>query len=67
MFLPSHLHTGSGSNQKLPAPTGSCSAALQCYITENLVVVKNGADKLIIVVVLDVVVQGNPAINPRKK
>ena len=28
MFLPSHLHTGSGSDQKVPAPTGSGSATL---------------------------------------
>ena len=25
MFLPSHLHTGSGSDQKVPAPTSSGS------------------------------------------
>ena len=25
MFLPSHLHTGSGSDQKVPAPTGSAT------------------------------------------
>ena len=28
MFLPSHLYTGSGSDQKVPAPTGSGSATL---------------------------------------
>ena len=28
MFLPSTLHTSSGSDQKVPAPTGSVSATL---------------------------------------
>ena len=28
MFFPSHLYTGSGSDQKVPAPTGSGSATL---------------------------------------
>ena len=28
MFLPSHLHTSSSSDQKVPAPTGSGSATL---------------------------------------
>ena len=28
MFFPSHLYTGSGSDQKVPTPTGSGSATL---------------------------------------
>ena len=32
MFLPSHLHTSSGSDQKVPAPTGSATLSTTLLI-----------------------------------
>ena len=41
MFLPSHLHTCSGSDQKVPAPTGSSSSTLSNMVMIGAVKTRN--------------------------
>ena len=50
MFLPSHLHTG--SDQKVPAPTGSGSATLLPTYYQYLAVGGNGEASVPLVVLL---------------
>ena len=48
MFLPSHLYTGSGSDQKVPAPTGSGSGSATLLFRDKTINEKLGIDYSIV-------------------